>query len=148
MSAYETVQKGWIWIVLPVCAVVATGFSFVVEENDARLAMLVAGLVLLVLSAAFAHLRIRDEGDRLLIGFGPLPIFQRHIDYARITGVEIVKAPVWLGWGVRYWPGKGWAWILSGRALVRLKMGERVFHVGSPEPEELVAMVEERITPR
>ena len=148
MNGYECTQKGWLWIVLPVAAVMVFGVSLAVGDADTRLLLMAMGAGVLLLSFAVGHLRVRDEGDRLFIGWGPLPVFRRRIDYARVTGVEVVEAPAWLGWGLRWWPGKGWAWIAEGRALVRLQMGRKAFHVGSPEPERLAEYVAGRIHAR
>lgn len=148
MARYDRVQRGWIWIVLPVLAVVVMGFSFALPEQGGRVPMLVVAFVLMLLAASMKWLRVRDEGDRLFIGYGPVPLFRRRIDYARITGVERVKPPMLMGIGLRWFPGHGWAWNIDTGDVVRLRMSERCFHVGSADPDELVAMIEERITQR
>ena len=69
-----------------------------VTLSDAWLARGEAAIVnvLLVLAATFflfglmfGSLTICDEGDRLALCFGLLPVFRKRIRYADITGVEI-----------------------------------------------------------
>lgn len=148
MSAYDRVQKGWIWIVLPVLALVVLGMGFVVPERVGSAVLFSTAALMFVLAASMAWLRVRDDGDRLSISYGPLPLIRRQIDYARITGVERVKPPALLGVGIRWAPGFGWTWNVDTGDLVRLQLGERAFHVGAADPDALVEAVSKRITVR
>ena len=47
------------------------------------------GLLMLVLAASFHHLLVMDDGDRLSISFGPLPLFRRSVHYEDIMNVEV-----------------------------------------------------------
>jgi len=50
-------------------------------------------------------LTVCDEGDRLAICFGPLPLFQRRFQYDDILGVEIGRTTIMDGWGIHWTPG-------------------------------------------
>ncbi|GJM21637.1 MAG: hypothetical protein DHS20C15_15520 [Planctomycetota bacterium] len=148
MAHYDRVQRGWIWIVLVVMSVVVAGVSAAIPVDEGRVLLWGVSVLMMLLAASMKWLRVRDEGDRVYVGYGPLPVFRRRIDYARITRVERVKAPALLGIGLRWSPGFGWAWNINTGDLVRLHFAERVFHVGSADPDELVALIESRISSR
>ena len=61
--------------------VVATGIAmfvgaWFVPEQAVQIILVVSGVLMLLLAVSFHHLTVRDEGDDLLIGFGPLPLFR------------------------------------------------------------------------
>jgi transposase len=64
------------------------------SERPIALVLVGSGLAMALLTAAF-HLTIVDEGDRLAIRFGPLPLFRRTVRYADIVKVEIDRRSVY-----------------------------------------------------
>ena len=68
------------------------------------------------------HLTVCDEGDRLAISFGPLPLFRKRIRYDDIIGVEIrahdalldrwgiQRVPLGVRWAYHWSPWGGWLW--------------------------------------
>jgi hypothetical protein len=53
----------------------------IVPVTPLRVIMLMSGVVMLLLAASFRRLTVSDEGDHLLIQFGPLPLFRRYVAY-------------------------------------------------------------------
>ncbi len=69
--------------------------------------VLATAAIFAVCGLMFGSLTIRDEGERLALRFGPLPILRKRLRYADITGVEIGRTKIIDGWGIHYTPGRG-----------------------------------------
>jgi hypothetical protein len=70
-----------------------------------------------------------------------IPIYRRRIPLAEIEAHEAVTyRPLleWGGWGLRWFPGRGWVYSVSGNRGVQLELtGGRRLLIGSARPEEL-----------
>ena len=101
--------------------------------------------MMLLLAVSFHHLTVRDEGDDLLIGFGPLPLFRRRIRYSQIERVEQAKSTILDGWGIHLSPSGGWTWNLWGFNCVDVwyKKGSKTKKVrlGTDDPGGLAAFL-------
>lgn len=97
---------------------------------------LVAGIVGVV-SLTFTSLTVRDVGDRLVVGFGLIPLFNFRIPYAKITHVEKDRTRFGDGWGIHYVIGRGWIYNVWGYDCVRIECGRRVYRVGTDDPDGL-----------
>jgi hypothetical protein len=134
------------------------------------LLMLVPGLAVLLLAAAFSQqpevvfvsllssaalvgaaysfrsLRIVDEGDVLAIRFGPLPIFRKRIRYANIQTAEPDRTTLVDGWGIHWVPGRGWTYNLWGFECVRVTLkGARTFRIGTDDAEGLARFLNRKL---
>ena len=92
----------------------------------------------------FGSLTISDEGDCLALRFGPLPLLRKTIRYADITGVAIGRTSVVDGWGIHYFPGRGWTYNLWGFACVKLKLGRKIIRVGTDDAEGLAEFLKQK----
>ena len=71
------------------------------REQPVVLAVMIgAGLLVALVGLAFHHLTVEDEGDRLAIRFGPLPLLETSIRYADIQRVEVGRTMILDGWGI------------------------------------------------
>ena len=104
------------------------------------------GLLIAFLAPAFHHLTVEDEGDRLAIRFGPLPLFRRTVRYADIEKVEVGRTLILDGWGIHYSIRGGWVWNLWGRdcVVVHLKNGG-VLRIGTDDAANLARFLEGKI---
>ena len=129
-------------------------FAFsLVTLTDAWLASNEAVIVnvLLVSAATFAlcgmmfgSLSICDEGDWLALRFGRLPVFRKRICYADITGVEVGRTSILDGWGIHYFPGRGWTYNILGLDCVKLTLGRKVIRVGTDDAVNLAKFLAEK----
>jgi hypothetical protein len=95
----------------------------------------------------YATLTIDVDDNRILARFG-IGIIRRAIPVADITRCEIVRTPVWWGWGL-HWTPSGWLYNVSGRAAVRLELkGQRPLMIGSDDTERLKAAIDARLAAR
>ncbi len=130
-------------------AVRLTRREFVAWLTHRELAVLNAVLGIAAIFAlcglVFGSLTIRDEGDRLALRFGPLPVLRKTFRYADITGVEIGRTSVIDGWGIHFMPGRGWTYNLWGFACVKLTLGRKIIRVGTDDAEGLAKVIREKI---
>jgi hypothetical protein len=103
-----------------------------------------SGVLLLVLSPCFHRLTVADEGDRLAIRFGPLPLFQRHIRYADLRAVETGRSTLLDGWGIHWSLQGGVVWNIWGWDCVVLRHGGTT-RVGTNDAKNLAAFLRTRI---
>jgi len=95
---------------------------------------------------SFKRLTVEDEGDRLAIRFGPLPLFSKTVRYSDITGVEPGRTSLIDGWGIHYIPGRGSTWNLWGFGCVKLTLGRRVLRIGTDDVENLAGFLRGKIS--
>ncbi len=75
---YRHVQRAPLCLLVYVIAVMFLGLGLVSRaEPVIQWVFPAVGLLMLILAASFHHLTVEDEGDRLSIGFGPMPLFRR-----------------------------------------------------------------------
>jgi hypothetical protein len=116
------------------------------HEPPAPIILSVVALLMLILAPCFHHLTIADEGDRLAICFGPLPLFQRRIRYADIQDVEIGRTMLIEGWGIHIsLCRRGWVWNIWGRDCVVIRH-KGILRLGTNDPENLVQFLKARIS--
>ncbi len=146
MSAYSHTQKG---IIQPICLSLAVLFLVIVIFTRGvpglMPGMLFGAVLLLVFSFAFGHLRVRDEGDRLKVAFGPLPLFKKAILYNRMTAVEKDRSTFLAGWGIHL-TKKGWLWNIGGYDCVWIGMGNKGTLIGTDDADTLVTFLQSRIS--
>jgi hypothetical protein len=95
----------------------------------------------------YATLTIDVDDDRIVARFG-VGLIRRAIPVADIMRCEIVRTPVWWGWGL-HWTPSGWLYNVSGRAAVRLELkGQRPLMIGSDDTERLKAAIDARLAAR
>lgn len=144
---YRHTQKGW-WhwvVVLGLAAVWA-----VVVLADPHAPGLAAGLAVSAALAAlvggsFAYLRVQDEGDRLGIHYGPLPLFRKHLRYDRLEDVRVARSRWIDGWGIHWVLGRGWTYNLRGFDCVEVRIDGRTIRIGTDEPDCLAAFLRSRM---
>ena len=100
---------------------------------------------MLILAASFHHLTVEDEGDRLSISFGPLPLFRRSIRYNDVIGVERGRTTLFDGLGIHLSLRGGWVWNIWGLDCVVLRLQHSTLRVGTDDAEALLAFLQSRL---
>lgn len=104
------------------------------------------GLLMLVLAASFHFLRVEDEGDRLSISFGPLPLFRRSVKYEDIVSVETGRTTILDGWGIHMSLRGGWVWNIWGRSCVVLRLRKGILRLGTDDADQLAAFLNRQLS--
>jgi hypothetical protein len=107
--------------------------------------LVVGGMLMTLIGLAFHHLTVEDEGDRLAIRFGPLPLFRTSIRYSDIRKVEVGRTLLLDGWGIHWSLRGGWVWNLWGRDCVVVHRSKGTLRVGTDDVAGLARFLEERI---
>ena len=115
-------------------------------EPFVSVVLLFVGTLVLVLGASLHHLTVADEGDRLTVAFGPVPLFRRSIPYDDIREVEIGRSAIFEGWGIHLSLRGGWVWNIWGRDCVVLRLRRGIIRIGTDDAENLAQFVQGRLT--
>ncbi len=101
------------------------------------------GLVFALLAWLFGTLTVEVGSGVIRLGFGP-GLIKKTIELAEVTAAEPVRNHVWHGFGIRYVPGSGWMWNVSGLDAVELtyRSGKH-FRIGTDQPSALQAAITE-----
>lgn len=143
---YSHTQKAPLCQILCGSALLCFALAWTAGSAPANIVHVAVGLLIALLASAFHHLTVEDQGDRLAIRFGPLPLFRRSVRYADIEEVEVGRTLILDGWGIHYRVRGGWLWNLWGRAcvVVRLKNGG-VLRLGTDDAETLARFLEGKL---
>ena len=112
---------------------------------DSLAVILVSSLSALfaLLGFAFMWLETSDQGDHLLVRFGPLTLARRRVRYDRVTAVRRDRSSLIEGWGIHLGP-RGWIWNLWGREVVELDLDKGRLRIGTDDPDGLLRFLQER----
>jgi len=148
-STYRHTQTGPIYLLLvAVGAAMAVGAWFARAEPIAFWALSISALLVWGASLSFQRMAVEDEGDRLAVRYGPLPLFGKRIPYARIEAVEADRTSLLDGWGIHYVPGRGWTYNIWGFDCVKLTLDGTTVRIGTDDIESLVAFLQSKIAHR
>jgi len=99
-----------------------------------------------ILVAAFfllATLTVEVDASEARLRFG-IGLIRKSVAIADIVRCDVVRTPVWWGWGL-HWTPSGWLYNVSGRDAVRIEVrGERAVIVGSDDAPALKRALDER----
>ena len=145
VSGYSHTQKSPLYLLLYGTAIALFIIScFAIDQS--RIALILAGVLMLFLGMTFDHLTITDQGNWLSICFGPLRLFRRKIYYANIVKVEVGRTLILEGWGIHDSIRGGWVWNLWGRScvVVHFKTGGTL-RIGTDDAENLAGFLEDKV---
>ncbi len=148
-SSYKHTQTAPIHLLLFAVGVgMFVGAWFSRAEPIVLWVLSISALSMWIFAFSFHHLTVEDEGDRLAVRFGPLPLFGKRIAYARIQAVEAGRTSVLDGWGIHYVPGRGWTYNIWGFSCVKLTLDGKTLRIGSDDVENLLAFLQSKIDDR
>ncbi len=133
------------WVLVATALALPLFLSWATQDPLSPSMMFLVATPLLAASFCMRTLTVVDHGDKLLIRFGPIPLFRKRIAYDQITDVAESKT-TWLdGWGVHYVPGRGWTYNLWGFSCVQVTLGRRRIKIGTDDPQGLTHFLTHRI---
>ena len=143
---YEHTQKAPLYLLLAVIASSILVAGWFIPEPVAQLIMATSGGLTAILALGFRQLTVRDEGENLLVCFGPLPLFWRRVRYAEMERAVQTRSS-WLdGWGIHMSPSGGWTWNLWGFDCVDVHLTRgRKLRLGTDDAVELAAFLKQQI---
>ena len=135
---YRHTQLGYVTATATaiLAGMVITYSIFMSEEGQLGLDGIALTSGLGLLTVLFSSLTTEVTDQEFQFYFGP-GFWTRTFPLDTIRSVEVVRNPIWYGWGIRYTPA-GWLYNVSGRSAVELDLGsEGTIRVGTDEPELL-----------
>ena len=143
---YSHTQKAPLCLILYGSALACFALAGMVGSAPGNFVAVAVGILIALLGPTFHHLTVVDQGDRLAIRFGPMPLFHRTVRYADIEKVEVGRTLLLDGWGIHYSIRGGWVWNLWGRAcvVVHLKKGG-VLRIGTDDAGSLARFLEGKV---
>ena len=133
----------WLLIVIGIAIFVMAAYM---PDAISQATVFGSGAMMFFWAGCFRHLNVRDGGDRLIISFGPLPLFRRSITYDRLVSAEPTKTTWAEGWGIHMHRKGGWTWNIWGFDCVHIRMQNgRQLHLGTDDPQALTAFLQKRI---
>ena len=143
---YHHTQKALLYGILILVGIAMFVGASLVPEKAVQVTLLVSGGLMFLLAFCFRQLTVCDEGDRLLIAFGPLPLFRRRIRFADMEIAEKGRTTFLDGWGIHLSLSGGWVWNLWGFDCVDVwyKNGRKV-RIGTDDPIGLEAYLRDRM---
>ena len=146
---YTHTQTAPLYLVVAATGVGMFARAYFVPEQAVQSILVSSGVLMLALAFSFQKLTVRDECDALLIAFGPLPLFRRHLRYSLIERVEQAKSTILDGWGIHLSPSGGWTWNLWGFDCIDVwyTKGSKTkkVRIGTDDPTGLSAFLKRRI---
>ncbi len=142
---YNHTQHGyWHYILFAFTAATLVGTWLASSVPPVAVILLVTAAIFAVCGLVFGSLTISDEGEWLVLHFGPLPLIRKTIRYADITGVEVGRTKIIDGWGIHYFPGRGWTYNIWGFGCVKLTLGRKIIRVGTNDARNLAKFLCEK----
>lgn len=143
---YEHTQQAPLYLVLVAVGIGMLAGAWFTPIQAVQIVLLFSGGLMLVLAATFRQLTVRDEGDHLLIQFGPLPLFRRRVPYSDMERAERSRTSILDGWGIHMSPRGGWVWNLWGFDCVDVYLSRgRKVRIGTDDPLGLEEFLKGRI---
>lgn len=138
---YEHTQTGYLGFIVLAWMMFIGGLVMTLageDQGEAALALGVSSLVILIVVFWFNRLKVRVNGERVRVSFGPgwpRQTFKTH----EIIGFRQIRNKWYYGWGVRRAPS-GWMYNVWGLDAVELDLANgKKFIIGTNEPTELLA---------
>jgi hypothetical protein len=111
------------------------------------LPLLLGGVAVLMtlLALSLHHLTVEDEGHRLAVRFGPLPLFRTGVRYEDIEGVEVGRTTLLDCCGIHWSLRGGWVWSLWGWECVVVRHRRGVLRVGTDDAANLAMFLQAKM---
>lgn len=118
-------------------------FSGAADVN--RVGVFILSAILFCSIVLFFKLTVVGNKDFVEIKFG-IGLIKKKFHFKEIKDCKVVKNKWWYGYGIRKSP-RGWLFNISGLDAVELSMkNEKVYRIGTNEPQKLSEFIKKSIT--
>ncbi len=143
---YRHTQPGYWPYFFFAFAAVAIALAWVTSaEFSTILVLCLVAFIFLTMVGLFSQMTVSDQGDHLLIEFGPLNWIHKRIAYSRIKHCEVDKTILIDGWGIHWVPGRGWTFNIWGFQCVKCRTERNVLRIGTDQPQQLAELIQSKI---
>ncbi len=144
MTFYRHTQAspmGPAFAVAALCSLVA---FVAVQDPVVRTTCMTLAVVAGLFAGMFTRLRIEEQPDHLRVRFGPLPWGGTSVRYDHVRAVRRARASLLDGWGIHWFPGRGWTFNLWGFDCVELQTDRGLVRLGTDDPDGLAQHLMQR----
>ena len=139
---YRHTQTGIVIIGAVACMAFITLLVLIPAVGSVSLPVLAVLAITGAVLATFSSLAVGIDEDVITCRFG-VGLIRKDIPLSDVDHARAVLNSWWVGWGIRWIPGRYWVWNVSGFQAVELTMKDgRRFRIGTDEPETLVHAIE------
>ena len=143
---YSHTQRSPMWLLFLAISALQFGSIWILDVDAGTATVLgVVGVIMAFCATTFQTLTAEDADDRLVIRFGPNPLFRTSVKYDDIMDVEVGRSRIIDGWGIHYSLGSGWVWNIWGRDCVIVDRRHGRILIGTDDAEQLAAFLKNRI---
>jgi hypothetical protein len=100
------------------------------------------GVLMTLLALSFHHLTVEDEGDRLAVRFGPLPLFRTSVRYEDIESVAVGRTRIHDCCGIPWTLRGGWVWSLRGWDCVVVRRRQGILRIATDDDANLAQFLQ------
>jgi hypothetical protein len=144
VAAYEHTQRGPAWLLFGGAAVVALVVAIALDSLTAWVPLGIVAVVLVVASLLFTTLTVRDAGDHLALRYGPLPLVGKKLAYDSIRELRPARSQLIDGWGIHWFPGRGWTFNVWGRDCIEAETEGGTVRIGTDDRDGLLRFLAAR----
>lgn len=138
---YKHTQKGWLIVLFCVIAILLSALFGIQHTVWIPLTLVIVLVLVIIL---FASLTIIVDDDYVRIKFGA-GLIRKKFKLDDIKSCSIVRNKWWYGWGIHLIP-RGWLFNIAGLDAVELVMkNERIYRIGTDEPQKLDAFIQSKL---
>jgi hypothetical protein len=146
--SYSKKQTGWIIIIAMIILLVLTGMFYGLAPSSEEINMSALITLIITLSAIllfFYQLRINISNSKIQLVYG-IGLIRFNFKVDKLISAEATKTPWYLGLGIRF-STNGMIYNINTLKAVRVQIiqngKQKSFFIGTPNPEELKAKIEE-----
>lgn len=146
--SYSKRQTGWIIIIAMVILLILTAIFYGIEPTSEGINMSALITLIITLSAIllfFFRLTINVTPSKIQLVYG-IGLIRFNFKVDKLISAEVTKTPWYLGLGIRF-STNGMIYNMNTLKAVRVQMiqngKQKSFFIGTPNPEELKAKIEE-----
>jgi len=146
---YSHTQHGRLHLLFHALALCSLVGAVLVPAPGPRWVLVIIAAVFALAGLSFGELRVEDEGEALLVRFGPVPLLKARIRYEDIASATAGRSRWIDGWGIHWVPWRGWTYNIWGFSCVQLELhsGKRI-RIGTDEPAKLAEFLHDRLAER
>lgn len=144
MAFYRHTQTSPLGPALVVAALGCVVAFYVLADPLMRTLSATMGVVAALFAGMLSRLHIQEQHDHLRVRFGPLPWGGTSVRYDHVRAVRRARSSLLDGWGIHWFPGRGWTFNLWGFDCVELQTDRGLVRLGTDDPDGLVQHVARR----
>ena len=139
---YKNTQFGYVMMLVFLIVLFLTGGLYLSAPEDAvGLGVLLIFLVSMLI--LFSSLTVKITREELIWYFGP-GLWKYRMKLRDIRSVATIRTHPAEGFGIRWWPGKGTLYNVSGRQAVQVvRKDGKIRRIGTNEPKKLAQVLQE-----